>query len=297
MTDIREYIKEKRPSLSSSSLTTYASTLRSLYKKVFGDKEFNPEDFEKQTEKVLSHLKDIPPNRRKSILSALVVITGNGVYRQHMLSDIKDYNAEIAKQQKTEKQEENWVTAEDIASVWGSLKQAADALYRKPNKTIADLQQIQNFIILSLLGGVIEGFPVRRSKDYCDFKIKNIDKSKDNYLEGNNAVFNSYKTAKFYNKQTIPVPKVLKAILKKWIALNPTDYLLFDGNLNPLTAVKLNQRMSKIFGGKKIGTNMMRHSVLTEKFGDVIALKKQIDDTMAAMGSSAQQLTTYVKDD
>lgn len=294
--DIKEFIKQKRPTLSASSVTTYASILRSLYKKVFGNKEFDPDDFEKTTE-VLKYLADLPPNRRKSILSGLVVITNNTKYRDQMLEDIKEYNKEISLQKKSEAQEESWVTEEDIKAVYADLKRNADALYKKTNKTVADLQQIQNYIILSLLGGVIEGYPVRRSKDYCDFRIRNIDKTKHNYLEGNTAHFNSYKTAKFYNEQQIAVPTKLKNILKKWIALNPTDYLLFDANLNPLTSVKLNQRIQRIFDGKKVGVNGLRHSILTEKFGDTIAKQKEIAKVMSDMGSSPAQLTTYVKDD
>ncbi len=32
--------------------------------------------------------------------------------------------------------------------------------------------------------------------------------------------------------------------------------------------------VSKIFDGKKVGVNGLRHSVLTDKFGDTIAKKK-----------------------
>ena len=47
MSSIKDYIKEKRPSLSDSSLTTYASILRSLYKKLYGDGEIDFSKFDK----------------------------------------------------------------------------------------------------------------------------------------------------------------------------------------------------------------------------------------------------------
>ena len=44
--NIKDYIKDKRPALGASSITTYASILRSLYKKVFGDGEIDPSKYE-----------------------------------------------------------------------------------------------------------------------------------------------------------------------------------------------------------------------------------------------------------
>jgi integrase len=294
MQNLKDYIKEKRPTLSSSSITTYASIIKNLAKKCFGDEEIDFKKFE-DTHKVLGTLKDIPPNKRKTLLSALVIITNKKEYRDLMLEDVRDYNKDIHKQEKTDTQAENWISIDDVKKVWTELKQHADLLYKKASLKPADLQNIQSFVILSLLGGVF--IPPRRSKDYVDFKIKNINKEKNNYLEKNKMFFNSYKTAKFYGEQVVDVPKPLQSILKKWISVNPTDSLLFDVNMNPLTSVKLNQRLNRIFGDRHISTNMMRHSFLSSKFGDTIEMKKQIDDTMKEMGSSAHQLETYVKRD
>jgi hypothetical protein len=294
--DLKEAIKEKRPQLSGSSITTYNSILKNVYKKVFGENtDIDCKKFE-EAEKILEHLKDLPPNRRKTILSALVIITDdNKKYKDLMMSDISSYNKEIGKQEKSETQEENWINTPQIKEVWEDLKKNADLLYKKKELKPADLQQIQSYIIVSLLGGVF--VPVRRSKDFCDFVIVNPDKEKENYLEKNKMYFNSYKTAKFYGKQELSVPKPLMSILKKWISVNPTKYLLFDTNMNKLTNVKLNQRFNKIFGDKKISVNNMRHTYLTDKFGDTIAKNKEINKVMGEMGSSSGMLDTYVKND
>jgi hypothetical protein len=294
--DLKEAIKEKRPNLSASSITTYNSILKNLYKKVFDSSDIDIKKFE-DAEKILEHLKNLPPNKRKTILSALVIITDdNKKYKDLMLEDIKDYNKEIGKQEKSETQEENWVDTHQVQEVFDDLKKNAELLYKKKDLKPNDLQQIQNFIIMCLLGGVC-GIPVRRSKDYCDFVIKDADKKTENYLDKNKMMFNSYKTAKFYGTQELLVPKPLMSILKKWISVNPTRYLLFDTNMNKLTNVKLNQRFNKIFGDKKISTNQMRHTYLTNKFGDTIAKNKEISKTMADMGSSIGMLDTYVKND
>ena len=165
------------------------------------------------------------------------------------------------------------------------LKKNAAALYRKRSLSAKDLQDIQNYILLVLYSGTY--IAPRRSKDYVDFKIADIDKEKDNYLEKSFFVFNSYKTSSKYGEQRVPIPTQMRNILKKWIAVNPTHYLLFDSNLNPLTSVKLNQRLNSIFG-KKISVNALRHTFLTSKYGDV-------GDDLNDMGTSMNMMTTYVK--
>jgi hypothetical protein len=294
MPDLKEYIKDKRPTLSASSITTYNSILRNLYKKVFGTTEIETKKFD-ETDKILAHLKEVPPNKRKTILSALVIITDDKKYRDLMLEDIKEYNHEIGKQEKSETQKENWVGGGDIKTLWDTLKRNTDLIYKKSHLTPNDLQAIQSFIIVSLLGGVF--VPPRRSKDLVDWKIKSVDKTKDNYLEKSSIHYNSYKTAKCYGEQVVQIPTTLKNIINKWVKVNPTDYLLFDTNMNPLTSVKLNQRLNKLFDGKKVGVNALRHTYLTDKYADTMEQKKKIDKDMKEMGSSANMLTTYVKED
>ena len=291
MQNLREYIKEKRPALGASSITTYNSILMNLYKKVFGNiDDIKVKNFD-DSEQVLEFLKDLPANKRKTVLSALVVITDNQKYRDVMLGDIKTYTDQTSKQEKTETQKENWVEPSEIKQIWLELKKTADLLYKKAQLTSSDLQQIQSFIIISLLGGIF--IPPRRSLDYVNFKIKSVDKEKDNYMDKNKLVFNSYKTAKFYGKQEMECPPALKAILIKWYKFNPTDYLLFDTTNKQLSSVKLNQRLNKIFG-KKASVNMMRHSYLSAKYAETIELNKSMSEDLASMGSSMSQATTYV---
>ena len=291
MEHLKEYIHSKRPNLSNSSLITYTSILKNLYHKVFGkvDVDFKKYD---DTESILHFLRDMPPNRRKTILSALVIITDKKEYRDLMLDDVRDYNKEILKQKKTPEQEASWVSGNEVKDIWDDLKRNADLIYKKKTLTPHDLQQIQSYIIMSLLGGIF--IPPRRSKDYVDFVIKDIDKNK-NYMEKNKLFFNSYKTAKTYGCQVIDIPKPLQNILKKWITINPTKTLLFDINMNPLSSVKLNQRINKIFSDKKVSVNALRHSYLTDKYATHSQVDKELSKDMTEMGSSRGMADTYIK--
>lgn len=295
---LRDYLAEKRGSLSESSIKTYASILRSLQKKLTGNTDVEGSSFN-DTKKVLAALADVDPSKRKTTLSALVIMTDKQQYRDAMMKDIKSYKDQISKREKTEKQEANWVTEDDIHAKYEELNKDVAHLWKKENLTSAEHQRLQNFVIVAVLGGV--HIPVRRSKDFVDFKIGNVDTDKDNYFDKkNNMVFNSYKTAKHYGQQKIDVPRKLKAILKKWVAKNPTDWLLFDSKYNGLGgqsgksasgSVKLNQRLEKIFN-KKVGVNGLRHSSLSENFSEVLTKAVELTEDM---GTSLAQLETYAK--
>lgn len=289
--DLSKELKKIRPTLSDGSLKTYTSILRSLHKRIFGG-DIQKDDFD-ESDKILKHLENLQPNRRKTILSALVVISGIPDYRSEMLNDIKEYSADAKKMEKTQTQSENWVSKDEIMALYNQHKQDALSCYKKSKLNMNDLQTIQNYIILCLLGGVF--IAPRRSLDYTEFKIKNINKDDDNYLDKNELVFNKYKTAKFYNEQRVSIPKELKSILTKWIKINDSNYLLYDSNGGKLTSVKLNQRLNKIFG-KKASVNLLRHSYLTDKFGDEIERSKKMSNVAEDMGtSSAQVIGTYIK--
>jgi hypothetical protein len=293
MESIKDYIKEQRPNLTKQSISTYTSILKNLYIKVFGDGDDIDIKKFSDTNKILEHLKTLEPNKRKTVLSALVILTDKKEYRDQMLNDIQSYNEDQHTQEKSEKQNASWVDGSEIKQLIDTLEKEVNLIYKKILFTMHDYQTIQNYIILCLLGGVY--IPPRRSKDFVDFKIKNIDKSKDNYLIKNKLVFNSYKTAKTYGQQEIIVPPELLKILRKWIKCNPTEYLLFDSNKHQLSNVKLNQRLNKLFDHKKVSTNALRHTFLSEKYQSTIKANNDMAKDMKDMGSSTIQERVYIK--
>ena len=289
---IKKRIMEERPHLSKQSVSTYTSILKNLYIKVFGDEAIDINKFN-EVKKILDHLKTLEPNKRKTVLSALVIFTDKKEYRDQMLNDISAYNEEQHKQEKSDKQNESWVDSSEIKKLIDNIGKEVKLIYKKEVLYMNDLQTIQNYIILCLLGGVY--IPPRRSKDYVDFKISDIDKDTDNYLYKDKLIFNSYKTAKTYGQQQITVPKELLKILKKWIKINPTDYLLFDSSKHKLSNVKLNQRLNKIFGDKKVSVNQLRHTFLSDKYQSTIKANADMAKDMNDMGSSTIQEKIYIK--
>jgi len=298
MADLKEILKEKRPNLSKTSINTYTSTLNNLHKKVFNDEPFNVENFNK-TQEIMDFLSNMPPNRRKSILASLVVLSDKKEYRDLMLEDIKEYNKEQSKQRKTLAQEESWVSQEDVDKKHKELEAKWKLLLKKERYRLTqkEIQEMQDFVMLSLLGGIY--IPPRRLKDYVDFRIRpNVteDPNKVNTRNRNKLIFNSYKTAKTYGQQIVKIPPKLSDILNKWTDINPTFYLLIDTKGNPLTNVKMNQRLNKIFG-KKVSANQLRHTYLSHKYADRLQANEALAEDFEKMGSSIHQEKVYIKND
>jgi hypothetical protein len=290
MDEIKECLKNNRPTLSESSLNTYKSTLKNLFYKVYGQEQFDLNKFN-DTKKIMKYLEQIEPNKRKSILSSLYVLTQNKDYQNKMNDDISFYNENIKMEIKQPKEEENWISKEELDEIYKREKTKALFLLKKKTLSQEDLNEIQNYIILSLYILI----PPRRSLDYTEMKIKNIG-SDDNYIEKNDFVFNKYKTSKFYNQQREQISKKLMSILKKWIKINPTDFLLFDSNGNKLTPSKLTRRLNRIFG-KNISTSALRKFYISHKYQSYIKENEELADDFKKMGSSILQKEVYLKKD
>ena len=295
-TEVKEFIKSVRPNLSAGSLNTYTSIVTNLYKKLFGATDkYNLENFNTQYKNVLEHLKDIPAERRKTTLAALVVLVPEDIkdkYRKPMMDDIEESKGQAVLQRMSQKQEENWVTQEEIRQVYERLYNKIENLTKK-NITVDSMTTIRDVILLALTSGLY--IPPRRSLDWSEMKIRGFDKKTDNYLLKNKLVFNVYKTSRTYGQEVIEVPESLQVLLKKYMALLPSgqEYLLVNKNGKKMTSVSIALALNKIFS-KAVSVNMLRHSYLTEKYKDVPALTDMMD-TSRKMGHSLTQALEYVK--
>ena len=295
--EIKSILKENRPTLTDSSVRTYASTLFNLFKKMTESTEFDKSFFVDNYKDVLAFLEDKEPKTRKTVLSSLVVFTdGNkkvqDAYRKQMLEDQEKTDAVNKQQKKSDKQEENWMSYDEILKCYNDLEKTAKPLFGKDKFTMNDLQKIQDYVILSLY--VLQA--PRRLKDYVDFKIKNIDKEKDNYFDkkSKKLIFNSYKTAKYYKTQEVDVNPKLITIFNKWFQINPTEWLLFDNNQKQLTSPQLTRRLNSICG-RKVSVNMIRHAYISDRvLKDVPALTR-LEQTAEEMGHSVKEQMLYKK--
>ena len=293
--DFIDQLKEAKPNVSASTIKTYNTILKTIYKKVFGTDETPDIEKFKDVEKIFEYIKDAPLQTQKTKLSAIMALAPVAVYRNRIYEIQKELTKETEKSEMTEKLEIAEITPEEMKAVVKSVKKNADAINKKSELTMKDLQDIQNYIIVSLYHGHI---PPRRAIDFTEMVLIPTDKTAENYidLKKSKFVFNQYKTATVYGTQEVAIPPALKRILKKWIALIPDDvnHLLFNSKKEQLTNVSLHQRLNEIFGPNK-GINSLRHYYLTQNHADTIRGTDKLAADMVAMGSNINQAKTYIK--
>ena len=223
---IHSALQFQRPSLSSSSLRTYTSVLYNLHSKHLNQDHNNMEWFSQNYKKILDYLNEnIRKSTRKSVLSALYVLTNRPEYHEQMIEDAKDVNEEYREQRKTQKQEDNWISVQQIKDKYDELLAQVQKIFQK--RAIGDVPAIMDYLLVGFLGGVL--IPPRRSLDYALLKWRDYDKKTDNYYSRGKLYFNRYKTSDTYGLTVVDVPKDLNTVLKKWlkISLKIKDRLLF----------------------------------------------------------------------
>ena len=285
---IKETIMKNRPKLSASSVKTYISILTNIYKGMHGSSE--DITFFGNDKEVLEYLKDKQDSSKKTALSALYVLTEKPEYRELMNTIMKKVNDAYKEQKKDVKQTENWVSVDDIKTIYDGLLVKAKSMLS--NKSIFDSNTMMQFLLVTFLGGV-SGIIPRRSLDYALLKIKNINVKTDNYYKSGKFYFNVYKTAKNYGLQSVDLPADINAIIKKWIKINPTDYMLYSSNKQPLTSQSINRILNTVFK-KNVSTNILRHVYVSDKYKNIPALT-QMETLSNAMGHNLITQLEYIK--
>lgn len=94
----------------------------------------------------------------------------------------------------------------------------------------------------------------------------------------------------------IDVPTDVNTIIKKWIKINHTDYMLFSSNKMPLTSSQISRMLNKVFDGKKTSVDMLRPIYLTDLYKGMPSLIS-MEKTANEMGHSLNTSLTYIKRD
>lgn len=303
--DLREYFIGRGKSFNTAK--AYASSL-SNYMKQLG---VNNVEYFKTTSaaKVIAKIQDLLKDqlsRRGQLFSAIMALYDYDketadMYRDNIRTVI-DTNIEQYKDQlPSVKEKESWVSQKEIKEVYDMLKANAEAIYKKSCISEEDYETIQRYVVLSLYIHI----PPRRLMDYTmlcfDEPLHNP--KEVNYIDWKHKqlVFNVYKTSKKYEQQCVDIPMKLYTILEDWKRLN--WYRLVDGEatlvlLNDssegMESYELNRLLNKIFDGKKVSCNMLRHSYISELLQDMPSIRS-LDGVAKAMGHSIATQQLYKK--
>jgi hypothetical protein len=289
MTEFKQSLGEllcKERNLSASTCKTYTSLLMSLQKKLT-DNEPKISFYKSHKNEIMEHIDNLEkPQTKKTLLSALFVLTGDDDYREKMLENVKVVNDHY-KQQKTDPERlKNVKSFDEIKLLHNQFKNAY-----KNNPTN---ENQMNLLISAVCSGALEGLPPRRVLDYAVMKTKNFNRETDNYYEKGNFYFNQYKT-KQKGKQELEVPKELVTLINKRKKQSPSDYLLENESGEPYTQSSLSKKIKKLFQGNS--QDVLRSIFLSNLYKDLPAVAF-LQDTADKMGHSiSSALGYYVKND
>ena len=295
---IEKTIIENRPHLSRSSVQVYMSSIRAVAK--FINKALNTvEDIIDNHKIILQAMMDnYKPSIRKTKLASFIVAIDrkkenteeiNDIiksYREQLFDDADTSSKRENNQQLTESQEESYIPWEDVVDTYNELKLQCTPLFKLKHFDSSIFNKLQQYVLLSCYVLI----PPRRSQDFANFRLKNVDEDVDNYMTVVGAkrsavfVFNSYKNAKRLGKQQMNVPNELKNIILKWRNMTGSDWLISTKMGNKVTQVRINQILNEIFYPKRISSSMLRHIYLTSKYGHVDL--SEIQETTKNMGNS-----------
>jgi len=303
--NIQKELVEKK-GVASTTANLYIRTLIILNNKL----PFKNLAFLKKSDVIMKLIGEYAESTQKTILAAIVSVLGlfsnkptykntHLFYHTKMMGMMKMLKT-TETSEKTEKQKENWID-------WTTIKKLSTDAYTKvkgfgKHLTPKDADHLLNTTVLSLYTCV----PPRRNQDYLDMVIvkkwdDDMDKSK-NYLDltGNQFIFNKYKTAKKYGTQHVTIPNddvnPLMDILATYLKYHPlykknteTPFLVgIDGT--PLKAVNsITRILNKIFG-KKVGSSLLRHIFLSDKYNI-----KEMQEDAADMGHSVEEQAKYLR--
>lgn len=307
VSNIQKELVEKK-GVASTTADLYVRTLMILNDKT----PFKNLAFLKKTDAIMAKLGEYAESTQKTILAAIVSVLGlfsakptyknvHAFYHGKMIEMSKEAK-ESETSDKTQKQKDNWID-------WATVKKLATDSYAKvkslKSKTLTpkEMEHLLNTTVLSLYTCV----PPRRNQDYLNMVVvKKWDDKMDNSknyldLEGSQFVFNKYKTAKKYGVQHVAIPNddvnplmdTLVMYLKhhplyKKKSSEPIPFLVGpDGN--SLTAVNSITRILNRIFGKKVGSSLLRHIFLSDKY-DI----KEMEEDAADMGHSVEEARKYL---
>ena len=312
MEDLTKQMKEKKQ-LSDSSIQAYLRNLRKLN----SDEVFKNFNFLKDVDVIQRRLEGYKENTKRnyliSVVSVLSLSTKPLIKKLHdkyydlMMKKNEQINKEVNPNDLTQTQEKNWMSWKQVKEKYDILEKDVDSFYK--SKLLSE-QQYNTLLAYTILSLYIHQAP-RRNKDYQIMVLVNEYKpelsKEQNYLDLSKKefIFNSYKTSAKYGTQRVSISEDLWKSLLKYFSHHPNlnmtkksittkseSFFLVYPNKQPLDKVNsITRILNKIFD-KAIGSSMLRHIFLTDKYGET--LDKQKEDAKNMAHSEGQQ-KDYIK--
>jgi hypothetical protein len=311
--------------LSDQTASLYIKVLSALNNK----KPFTTLAFIKKTDEVMKLLESYAKTTKKTMLAAVISVlklnqdkTGIKKALKFYQSQFDTLSAELRggdkpTSEKTEKEESNWVSWEEVKEKYKKLDEEAQKIRQSKKKTEPLSKAEHTTLLQSLILALYTQMPPRRNQDYQLLKYRISEKKKGkwndtepldenfNWLtldrEGKwRFTFNVYKTSKTYGKQTYDVEpnSELSLILHRTINPPPVGSVFLleqfgkPGEAMPTNGIQ--RQLSKLFDGRNVGSSMLRHSYLSDKY-DVAEMEKDAEQMAHSTGTQRSYLRKEVE--
>jgi hypothetical protein len=316
MLDLKDKLMNAERPIAEVSANKYLCDILNLNGKVpFKNLKFLKENKDDIMEKLSQYEDTTRHNYLTSIVAVLKPSKSSHLYKTTLqfyseeLKKSKDIRKNLDPSLKTEKQRENWEDWETVMEAQTELKEEVDKF--KNNRILTNVQweTLMDLLILSLYTLV----EPRRNRDYQDMYIicrrDKVDWGNTDInlldIDEEKFIFNTYKTSKTYKSQVIDIPEELMEIIRIYIKHYPNFEKASNKNgVCPLLISRngeyhkkqkspnyITLKLNKIFG-KKIGSSMLRHIFITNKFGNIYEEQAKIANNMA---HSLQEQREYIK--
>jgi len=299
--------------IAESTANAYVKVLYALNER----KPFKNLTFLKANDSIDKRVSEYAESTQRSVLASIVSVLSlfkdkptfkkpYSHYYDEMMAKSKVAREEETKNEKTETQKNNWLTWDEVEKHKKELDEKVSKFAKSKVLTPAEYDTLLQFIVLALYTEV----QPRRNQDYLDMYVvkkwsETMPKDK-NYLDlsTKHFVFHKYKTAKKYGIQTEEIPERLWSSVSLFLKHHPgwkvvanrktPVKLLVQHGGEPIVAVNAITRcLNRIFG-KKVGSSMLRHIYLSDRYGDTLAEMKKDSE---AMGHSLDVQKGYIKID
>ena len=304
---------EKKRNIKPISAGSYLRNLKILMKllEVENPKNLN---FLSNPEKVIDKLEGKKNSTIRNYLASIVVLLSldekyNAIadqYRELMDEYNQEYSKNVKEGKKTDSQQKNWTTLEELRKVLSTYKKELDLKnsLKKSELSKKEMDLLQKYVVGNLYIGDSSNPPLRLDYGNMDIitkkeynKLSEEQKTKKNYLViGKNKQFSigEYKTSKSYGTKMIPVGSKLNKILNIWLRYNKGHSLLVNSNGKSMNSNALTKYLIKTFAptGKQVSASLLRHIYLTEELKPVQDIKEKISENML---HSVSQQSDYIK--
>ena len=315
MIDISEYLKFSKPDVSASTVKAYTVNLEKLHDRLHGTRAFDSLDWMRDTAAVITSLETHCSSylTRRNYLNAVIVMLLKREGFEEALriyqTQRDKYNDQYTEIQQTKepsaKQAANWVPLSEIKEMITEYDALVKTLKTQSELTSKDKMVYQDRFMLHFW----TVYPMRNDLNHTQVITRRAfnaldqqDKDSKNYIVLGKVPLLSignYKTRKKYGVKTVELTdKGVQKVMSQWLAISPNPHYILvnlkDGS--PMSSLHITQNLTRIFKkhfDKSVGSTLLRHIVLTEKFGKQLEDMETMADMMGHDLSTQQQV--YIK--